>query len=68
MNSGQAQFMRVSNADVNFPIIPKGDKHKLGYILLSNIRPTTWFAVDSAGQVFGDTVVVFGAGMLNPNA
>lgn len=62
MNGGQAQFMRVPNADVNVLLLPDGDKHELDYLLLADIWPTAWFALDSAGQVFGDTVVVFGAG------
>lgn len=63
INGGQSQFMRVPNADVNFLVVPKGDDHELDYILLADIWPTAWFALDSAGQVFGDTVVVFGAGI-----
>jgi threonine dehydrogenase-like Zn-dependent dehydrogenase len=62
MNGGQAQFMRVPNADVNFLVVPQGDNHELDYILLADVWPTAWFALDAAGQVFGDTVVVFGAG------
>lgn len=63
MNGGQAEFLRVPNADVNVLVLPDGDEHELDYILLADIWPTAWFALDSAGQVFGDTVVVFGAGM-----
>jgi threonine dehydrogenase-like Zn-dependent dehydrogenase len=66
MNGGQAQFMRVPNADVNFLAVPKGDQHELDYILLADIWPTAWFALDAAGQVFGDTVVIFGAGVYFP--
>lgn len=62
-NGGQAQFMRVPNANVNVLVLPPGDEHELDYLLLADIWPTAWFALDAAGQVLGDTVVVFGAGM-----
>jgi threonine dehydrogenase-like Zn-dependent dehydrogenase len=62
MNGGQAQFMRLPNAEVNVLLLPPGDEHELDYLLLADIWPTAWYALDCAGQVFGDTVVVFGAG------
>ena len=65
-NGGQAQFMRVPNADANFLIVPKGEERELDYLLLADIWPTAWFALDRAEMVFGDTVVVFGAGMSWP--
>lgn len=63
MNGGQAEFMRVPDADSNVIVLPKGDQHELDYLLLADIWPTAWFALDAANFVFGDTVVVFGAGM-----
>ena len=54
--------MRVPNAEVNFIMLPPGDEHELDYLLLADIWPTAWWALDAAGQVFGDIVVVFGAG------
>ncbi|KAH8804410.1 putative S-glutathione dehydrogenase [Xylogone sp. PMI_703] len=62
MNGGQAEFMRVPNAHVNTLVLPAGDEHELDYLLLADIWPTAWFALDAAGQILGDTVVVFGAG------
>jgi threonine dehydrogenase-like Zn-dependent dehydrogenase len=63
MNGGQAEYMRLPNADVNALVLPPGTEHELDYILLADIWPTSWWALDCAGMVFGDTVVVFGAGM-----
>ena len=65
LNGGQAQFMRVPNAEVNLLIVPSGEQHELDYLLLADIWPTAWFCLESAGQVLGDTVVVFGAGKLD---
>ena len=62
INGGQAQFMRVEFGNANLIKLPPGDAHELDYILLADIWPTAWSALDFAGQVVGDTVVVFGAG------
>ncbi|RFU34661.1 hypothetical protein B7463_g1593, partial [Scytalidium lignicola] len=62
MNGGQAQFMRVPNADDNFLLVPDDNEHELDYILLADIWVTAWYSLDCAGQVFGDTVAIFGAG------
>lgn len=40
----------------------KVGEYELDYLLLADIWPTAWFCLESAGQVGGDTVVVFGAG------
>ncbi|TVY84418.1 S-(hydroxymethyl)glutathione dehydrogenase, partial [Lachnellula suecica] len=61
-DGGQAEFMRVPFANENLLIVPPGDSHELDYLLLADIWPTAVWALDCAGQVFGDTVVVFGAG------
>jgi threonine dehydrogenase-like Zn-dependent dehydrogenase len=58
MNGGQAQFMRVPNANANVLVVPPGDEHELDYLLLADIWPTAWFALDAAGKVLGDRVVV----------
>jgi len=63
-NGGQAQYMRVPFASVNVIKLPPGEQHELDYLLLSDIWPTSWWALECAGQVLGDTVVVFGAGKL----
>ncbi|CAG8950441.1 hypothetical protein HYFRA_00006937 [Hymenoscyphus fraxineus] len=62
VDGGQAEFMRVPFADDNLLIVPSGKQHELDYLLLADIWPTAWFGLESAGQVAGDTVVVFGAG------
>lgn len=61
-NGGQAQYLRVPFANVNCIKLPPGDEHELDYLLLTDIWPTAWWALECAGQVLGDTVVVFGAG------
>lgn len=61
-DGGQANYLLVPNANVNLLPVPAGDEHELDYILLADIWPTAWFALESAEQVIGDTVVVFGAG------
>lgn len=62
LNGGQAEHMVVPNADENLLVLPNGNDHELDYLLLSDIWPTAWFALESAGQVAGETVAVFGAG------
>ena len=62
VDGGQAEYMRVPFGNVNLLKLPRGDKHELDYLLLADIWPTAWFALECAGQVLGDTVVVFGAG------
>jgi threonine dehydrogenase-like Zn-dependent dehydrogenase len=64
LDGGQAQFMRVPFANANLLILPPGNKHELDYLLLADIWPTAWYALECAGQVPGDTIVVFGAGAL----
>jgi threonine dehydrogenase-like Zn-dependent dehydrogenase len=64
LDGGQAQFMRVPFANANLLILPPGNKHELDYLLLADIWPTAWYALECAGQVLGDTIVVFGAGAL----
>lgn len=62
-DGGQAEFIRVPFANSNLLILPPGDSHELDYLLLTDILPTADWALDCAGQLFGDTVVVFGAGI-----
>lgn len=63
---GQAEFMRVPFAQHNLIIVPAGKKNELDYLLLSDIWPTAWWALECAEQVIGDTVAVFGAGESRP--
>jgi len=61
-NGGQAGFVRVPFASDNLLILPPGKEHELDYVLLADIFPTANWALDCSGFVFGDVVVVFGAG------
>ncbi len=61
-NGGQANYLLVPFANVNLLPVPVGEEHELDYLLLADIWPTAWWALECAGQVIGDTVVVFGAG------
>jgi threonine dehydrogenase-like Zn-dependent dehydrogenase len=61
-NGGQASFVRVPFASDNLLLLPPGEEHELDYVLLSDIFPTANWALDCSGFVFGDVVVVFGAG------
>lgn len=64
IDGGQAEFMRVPFANQNLLVLPAGDSDELDYLLLADIWPTAVWALDCAGQVFGDTVVIFGAGIV----
>ena len=54
--------MRVPFANSSLLVVPSGDQFELDYLLLADILPTAWWALECAGQVLGDTVCVFGAG------
>ncbi|KAL2871624.1 glutathione-independent formaldehyde dehydrogenase [Aspergillus lucknowensis] len=58
----QAEYIRVPFADTSCFKLPESTEHDLDYIILSDIFPTAWHAVDCAGFEAGDTVAVFGAG------
>ncbi|TAQ86646.1 hypothetical protein B7494_g5019 [Chlorociboria aeruginascens] len=62
ITSLKAEYLHVPSANDNLLKLPEGKGKELDYLLLADIWPTSWFALESAGQVFGDTVVVFGAG------
>jgi threonine dehydrogenase-like Zn-dependent dehydrogenase len=61
-DGGQAEYMQVPFADDNLLPVPAGTANELDYLLLADIFPTAWFALERAEQVVGDVVVVFGAG------
>ncbi|KAG4440731.1 hypothetical protein IFR05_003775 [Cadophora sp. M221] len=61
-NGGQAGFVRVPFASDNVLLLPEGKEHELDYVLLADIFPTANWALDCSGFVFGDVVVIFGAG------
>lgn len=61
---GQAEFLRVPNADFNALKLPgtPGDEWEDDFVLLADIWPTGHHAVELAGVGVGGTVAVFGAG------
>ncbi|KAH9205911.1 hypothetical protein DL95DRAFT_375740 [Leptodontidium sp. 2 PMI_412] len=61
-NGGQAGFVRVPFASDNVLLLPEGKEHELDYVMLADIFPTANWALDCSGFVFGDVVVIFGAG------
>lgn len=61
---GQAEFVRVSWADVNCLKLPgkPGDQWEDDFLLLSDVFPTGFHATEMAGVGPGKTVAIFGAG------
>lgn len=62
IDGGMADYMRVPFANSSLLVVPSGDQFELDYLLLADIWPTAWWALECAGQVLGDNVCVFGAG------
>lgn len=62
-SGGQAEYLRVPNADFNCLILPEDAKEKENdYVMLSDIFPTGYHATELAGVQPGDSVVIYGAG------
>lgn len=61
VDGGQAEYVRVPNANVGPIVIPKGLKDEQ-VLFLSDILPTGYQAVLNAGVGKGSTVAIFGAG------
>jgi glutathione-independent formaldehyde dehydrogenase len=61
---GQAEYLRVPYADFNALKLPgePGDQWEDDFVMLADIFPTGYFAVDLAGVQPGSTVAIFGAG------
>lgn len=60
---GQAELLRVPWADINCLLLPSDAKEKENdYVMLSDIFPTGWHAIELAGVRPGDSVVVYGCG------
>ncbi|PYH93213.1 GroES-like protein [Aspergillus ellipticus CBS 707.79] len=57
-----SQYIRIPFADSSCFKLPASTERDLDYILLTDIFPTAWYALDCAGFEPGDTVAVFGAG------
>ena len=60
---GQADLLRVPWADFNCLRLPEGASEKQDdYVMLSDIFPTGWHAVEMSGLRSGETVVILGSG------
>ena len=58
---GQAQYLRVPQAQFGPIVVPKGPPEQR-FLYLSDVLPTAWQAVRYADVTEGSTVVVFGLG------
>jgi glutathione-independent formaldehyde dehydrogenase len=60
---GQAELLRVPWADFNALRLPEDAAEKQDdYVMLSDIFPTGYHAVEMSGMVPGETIVIFGGG------
>ncbi|PWY64780.1 GroES-like protein [Aspergillus sclerotioniger CBS 115572] len=62
LEGAQAEYIRIPFADSSCFKLPQSTELDLDFILLSDVFPTAWFALDCANFQPGDTVAVFGAG------
>jgi threonine dehydrogenase-like Zn-dependent dehydrogenase len=62
-SGGQAELLRVPWADFNCLRLPDDAHDKENdYVMLSDIWPTGWHALEMSGQKPGESVVIYGAG------
>jgi glutathione-independent formaldehyde dehydrogenase len=61
---GQAEYLRVPWADFNLLKLPAGTEHENDFTMLSDIFPTGYHGTELAGVSLGDTVAIFGAGLV----
>ena len=60
---GQAEYLRVPYADFNCLVLPEDGREKEDdYVMLSDILPTGWHAVELSGMEPGESVAIYGAG------
>jgi glutathione-independent formaldehyde dehydrogenase len=60
---GQAEFLRVPWADFNCLRLPEDATDKQAdYVMLSDIFPTGWHAVETSGLKPGETITILGGG------
>lgn len=60
---GQAEFLRVPWGDFNCLRLPEGAADKQDdYVMLSDIFPTGWHAVEMSGLQPGESIVILGGG------
>jgi glutathione-independent formaldehyde dehydrogenase len=62
-NGGQAELLRVPYGDFNCLKLPEDVEQKENdYVMLSDIFPTGWHAVEMSGLKPGDSIVIYGSG------
>jgi threonine dehydrogenase-like Zn-dependent dehydrogenase len=62
-SGGQAEYLRVPYADFNCLKLPEDAREKENdYVMLSDIFPTGWHAVELSGLKPGESVVIYGCG------
>jgi len=62
-NGGQAELLRVPYGDFNCLVLPEDAEEKQAdYVMLSDIFPTGYHAVELAQVAPGESVVIYGAG------
>jgi len=62
-SGGQAEYLRVPYADFNcLQLPPDAEEKQNDYVMLADIFPTGWHAVELSGLKPGDSVVIYGAG------
>jgi threonine dehydrogenase-like Zn-dependent dehydrogenase len=62
-NGGQAEFLRVPYGDFNCLKLPEDAREKeADYVMLSDIFPTGWHAIEMSGLKPGESVVIYGCG------
>jgi len=60
---GQAEYLRVPFADFNCLVLPPDAREKeQEYVMLADIFPTGYHAVELSGQLPGESIVIYGAG------
>ena len=59
---GQAQYLRVPQAQFGPVVVPDDGSPDEQYLFLSDVLPTAWQAVEYADVAVGDTVAVLGLG------
>jgi threonine dehydrogenase-like Zn-dependent dehydrogenase len=65
---GQAEFLRVPQANNTTTVVPSNGAPDERYLYLSDVLPTAWQAVEYAGIPDGGTVVVLGLGPIGDMA
>ena len=65
---GQAQYLRVPQAQYGPVVVPDDGEPDERYLYLSDVLPTAWQAVEYAGVQAGSTVAVLGLGPIGQMA